>query len=74
MASSAVVPPYENLQYEKKKGVIAYVTVNRPKVLNVIVHALAARCVHSGEGRSGGAGRDPDRRWREGVDRRSGYQ
>ena len=38
MASSAVVPPYENLQYEKK-GAIAYVTVNRPKVLNALNRA-----------------------------------
>ncbi len=35
MASSAVPAPFENITYEKK-GAIAYVTVNRPKVLNAL--------------------------------------
>ncbi len=36
MASSSAVPaPFENLIYEKK-GAIAYITVNRPKVLNAL--------------------------------------
>ncbi len=35
MASSAVPAPFENIIYEKK-GAIAYVTVNRPKVLNAL--------------------------------------
>jgi enoyl-CoA hydratase/carnithine racemase len=35
MATSAVTQSYENIQYEKK-GAIAYVTVNRPKVLNAL--------------------------------------
>ena len=35
MASSAVNPSFENITYEKK-GPIAYVTVNRPKVLNAL--------------------------------------
>jgi enoyl-CoA hydratase/carnithine racemase len=34
-ASSAAVPTLENVLYEKK-GAIAYVTVNRPKVLNAL--------------------------------------
>src|SRR5512146_1781252 len=35
MASSAVPAPFENIIYEKK-GAIAYITVNRPKVLNAL--------------------------------------
>ncbi len=35
MASSAVPTPFENITYQKK-GAIAYVTVNRPKVLNAL--------------------------------------
>ncbi len=35
MASTAVPAPFENIIYEKK-GAIAYVTVNRPKVLNAL--------------------------------------
>jgi enoyl-CoA hydratase len=35
MASSAVPTAFENIMYEKK-GAIAYVTVNRPKVLNAL--------------------------------------
>jgi enoyl-CoA hydratase len=35
MATSAVTQSFENLQFEKK-GAIAYVTVNRPKVLNAL--------------------------------------
>jgi enoyl-CoA hydratase/carnithine racemase len=35
MATSAVPQSFENIQYEKK-GAIAYVTVNRPKVLNAL--------------------------------------
>lgn len=35
MASSAVSQSFENIQFEKK-GAIAYVTVNRPKVLNAL--------------------------------------
>ncbi len=35
MASTAVPTPFENIIYEKK-GAIAYVTVNRPKVLNAL--------------------------------------
>ena len=35
MASTAAPTPFENLLYEKK-GAIAYVTVNRPKVLNAL--------------------------------------
>lgn len=35
MATSAVSQSFENIQFEKK-GAIAYVTVNRPKVLNAL--------------------------------------
>jgi enoyl-CoA hydratase len=35
MASTAVPAPFENIRYEKK-GAIAYVTVDRPKVLNAL--------------------------------------
>src|SRR5512140_2863115 len=35
MSSSAVSPTFENLTYEKKNS-IAYVTINRPKVLNAL--------------------------------------
>ena len=35
MASSAVPAPFENIIYEKK-GANAYITVNRPKVLNAL--------------------------------------
>ncbi len=35
MASSAVPTPFENIVYEKR-GAIAYITVNRPKVLNAL--------------------------------------
>ncbi len=35
MASTAVPTPFENIVYEKK-GAIAYITVNRPKVLNAL--------------------------------------
>jgi len=35
MASAAVPAPFENLIYQKK-GAVAYVTVNRPKVLNAL--------------------------------------
>ena len=35
MASSAIPAPFENITYEKK-GAIAYITINRPKVLNAL--------------------------------------
>ena len=35
MASSASLQPFENILFEKK-GAIAYITVNRPKVLNAL--------------------------------------
>src|SRR5258706_12508642 len=41
MTATATVPALENVLYEKK-GSIAYVTVNRPKVLNALSSATFA--------------------------------
>ena len=42
MASSAVPSSFANILFEKKNS-IAYVTINRPKVLNALNMAFRAR-------------------------------
>src|SRR5438270_12113457 len=41
MSTATATPPRENVLYEKK-GTIAYVTINRPKVLNALNKATIA--------------------------------
>src|SRR5437764_13248977 len=41
MSTATAAPPRENVLYEKK-GAIAYVTINRPKVLNALNKATIA--------------------------------
>src|SRR3954465_14246454 len=41
MSTATAAPPRENVLYEKK-GAIAYVTLNRPKVLNALNKATIA--------------------------------
>jgi len=55
MATTAVPTTFENLIYEKK-GAIAYVTLNRPKVLNALNRATMAELRAAFEDAKDGAG------------------
>ena len=50
MSSATAAPTRENVLYEKK-GAIAYVTLNRPKVLNALNKATIAELSRSLRGR-----------------------
>jgi hypothetical protein len=87
MAQATLMPPFAvlpagsqtaslgltNVLYEKK-GAIAYVTVNRPKVLNALNMERSANSVRSCAGRLCRTRGCPHRRRRQGVHRWGRYQ